>query len=161
MSNDVEASLCVEGGYQDYSWRIVSWDDAQVDASLIRNKVFIEEQGVPLELEYDEFDVTAWHVLMYSPTGDAVGTARVLALGDGYASIGRVAVLPVYRGEGLGRLMILELMAFARSRGYIQISLNAQKHASNFYEKLGYRFEGDVFMEAGIPHIKMIVDLNP
>ena len=160
ISRDLEVEPFVEGRYLDYRWRITSWDEAQGDASLIRNRVFVEEQNVPLELEYDEFDANAWHILMHSATGDVVGTARLLSLGERHASIGRVAVLSAYRGKGLGRIMLLELMAFAKNRGDSQISLNAQKHASVFYEKLSYQLEGDVFMEAGIPHIKMTATLK-
>ena len=128
-------------------------------ALAVRRSVFIEEQSVPEDLEIDEHDrdpatlTTAVHVLARS-NGVAVATGRLLLdhpAGE-HAHIGRVAVLSEYRGRGLGRLVMEALQDEARRRGLPGITLAAQLHAIGFYERLGYRVYGDVFLDAGIEH---------
>ena len=125
----------------------------------VRRRVFIEEQRVPESLEIDEHDgdprtaTTAAHVLVLA--GDeAVATGRLLpAHEDGRAHIGRVAVLEAHRRSGYGRAVMDALHALAREQGIHDITLAAQLHAIEFYERLGYVLRGDdIFLDAGIEH---------
>lgn len=131
----------------------------------IRRRVFIEEQGVPEVEEIDRHDgdpttvATAVHVLARR-NGRPVGTGRLLLeYGPGeHAHIGRVAVLAEERRHGVGRAVMRALEAEARTRGFPGITLGAQLHAIPFYERLGYVARGDIFLDAGIEHRWM--DLN-
>ena len=113
----------------------------------IRKIVFIDEQAVPEDIEIDEHDATAHHVLAYLGD-DLAGTGRMTADGR----IGRMAVLAEYRGQGVGREILLSLMDLGRRSGASRLSLSAQCHAIAFYEKLGFVAEGPVYQEAGIDH---------
>ncbi len=117
----------------------------------VRLAVFVHEQGVPLELEWDAFDATSTHVLALSECGRAIGTGRLLP--DGH--IGRMAVLHEWRGRGVGRLLLRELLAMARESGLEIVMLNAQLHALGFYAQEGFRPEGEPFLDAGLPHRRM------
>jgi len=132
--------------------RIVNWGDQKKALRIIRETVFIQEQGVPVALEWDEFDETSTHALAISPSGEPIGTARLLP--DGH--IGRMAVLPLWRRQGYGRAMLLTLLDEAKRRELSQVVLNAQTTAVPFYEKSGFQVDSDEFMEAGIPHVSMI-----
>jgi predicted GNAT family N-acyltransferase len=137
-------------------------------ALAIRRAVFIEEQGVPVELEIDEHDgdpavlKTAVHVLGLVE-GQPVSTGRLLLERDeqGYAHVGRVAVLAGERGKGYGAAVMGRLHALAVERGYRGITLAAQLHAIGFYERLGYVARGEVFLDAGIEHRWMDLELVP
>jgi predicted GNAT family N-acyltransferase len=127
-------------------------------ALLIRRRVFIEEQNVPEDLEIDEHDAdpatvtTAVHVLVRLD-GEPVATGRLLlAEPDGRLHIGRVAVLSDRRRYGLGRAVMEALHELAREHRAEAVTLAAQLHAIGFYERLGYRAYGDVFLDAGIEH---------
>jgi predicted GNAT family N-acyltransferase len=127
---------------------------AQMDqAWAIRRKVFIEEQHVPEEIEMDAEDTMAFHALALDGL-IPVGCGRMVAHED-YAKIGRMAVLPERRGEGIGRSILLFLMERARQQGLRRAVLHAQLTAEGFYLKNGYIPEGDVFEEAGIMHRRM------
>lgn len=116
----------------------------------LRETVFVQEQGVPPELEYDGLDEQAQHVL--AQVGQQpVGTGRILE--DGH--IGRIAVLREYRGQGIGAKIVQALMEQAAAAGQQRVYLGAQLHATGFYERLGFVSYGDEFMDAGIPHIHM------
>ena len=129
-----------------------------LDAVLaIRRVVFIEEQGVSVEDEVDGKDPTAIHLLA-SDNGQPLGTARLL-LSDGIGKIGRVAVLKEARGRGLGRDLVRFAVEELRRRGARQATLGAQTHALGFYEALGFTAVGSEFLDAGIPHRKMVRDL--
>jgi predicted GNAT family N-acyltransferase len=137
--------------------RVTSLEQMQ-DALRVRRRVFIEEQGVPEDLEIDEHDAdpavvtTALHVLARLD-GESVATGRlVLDEHDGNLHIGRVAVLAEHRRHGLGRTVMLALRDLARERNATSITLAAQLHAVGFYERLGYTARGDVFLDAGIEH---------
>ncbi|MDQ2695459.1 MAG: GNAT family N-acetyltransferase [Pseudomonadota bacterium] len=123
----------------------------------MRREVFIEEQGVPEALEQDAHDAGCWHALARDHQGHAIGTGRLLA--DGH--IGRLAVRRPWRGRGVGRTIMQRLVELARRQGFAEVELNAQTHALAFYEGLGFRAEGEVFMEAGIPHRRMRRRLQP
>ena len=119
----------------------------------IRREVFIREQGVPEEIEFDELDSEAIHVLA-SVNGVTAGCGRLL-LKDGNARIGRVAVRKDMRRGGIGDGICRLLMAIARDNGAEKVTINAQLTAVRFYESLGFEKEGEVFMEAGIDHVRM------
>ncbi len=132
-----------------YSTALVSWKDAADALSDIRHRVFIDEQGVPPELEWDGLDTSAMHVMATSRDGEAIGTARLLPDGQ----IGRMAVLAQWRGTGVGTAMLQRLIAHAPVRE--SLFLNAQTSAESFYRRNGFEPEGKIFTEAGIPHIRM------
>ena len=126
------------------------------ECARIRHEVFVVEQNVPSELEMDEHDATALH-LIARQDGSPVGTARILVKDDGMtAKIGRVAVLPQARGCGIGRTIMQAIETLPELAGTSKLKLDSQSHALPFYERLGYSAEGPEFMDAGIPHRHMI-----
>ncbi|HYR80161.1 MAG TPA: GNAT family N-acetyltransferase, partial [Candidatus Dormibacteraeota bacterium] len=120
-------------------------------AYAIRRRVFIEEQHVPEEIELDADDALAFHALA-TLGNDAIGCGRMLDHGDGEVKIGRMAVMPQFRGTGFGREILRFLMERARARGFRKAVLHAQLSAEGFYLKEGFIPLGDVFDEAGIAH---------
>ena len=116
----------------------------------IRNRVFTKEQQIDEEKDFDGQDPGAVHVLV-ACQGQYVGTGRMLA--DGH--IGRLAVLKAYRGRGLGASVLLALITEAKSKGMTRVYLGAQKHATGFYEKLGFSVYGEPYMEVNIEHVQM------
>jgi predicted GNAT family N-acyltransferase len=127
------------------------WEEQNPDARMVRDEVFIIEQNIPVELEWDEMDALSVHAVAYGADGVAVGTGRLLP--DGH--IGRMAVRKHARGGGIGSAILAALMAEAQRRGYPAVLLNAQTYVAGFYERYGFAAEGEQFMEAGIPHICM------
>lgn len=124
----------------------------------LRRKVFIDEQGVPEEIEMDDLDGQALHLLLWQD-GEAVGSARVQLMGK-TGKIGRVCVLPVERGGGFGTALMRAAVDVLRAQpGLTRAQVGAQVQALGFYEKLGFAPQGDVYDEAGIPHQNMIRDL--
>ncbi len=134
---------------------LVSWRDAEPLLRAIRTAVFIREQGVPEELEWDGLDEACRHALALSSTGSAIGCGRMLA--DGH--IGRIAVLPEWRKRKVGTALVEALLDFARIRGYRQVELDAQTYAVPFYRTMGFIEEGEEFLDAGLPHIRMRLKL--
>lgn len=132
--------------------RVASDADLQA-AKAVRTRVFVEEQGVPPEMEMDEHDAAAVHVLC-TVGGKAVGTGRLVGMPDGM-KLGRVAVLPEHRGRGLGTLLVRWLLDAAMRLGHRRVYANVQLGAREFYERLGFEAAGDEFMEAGIRHVRM------
>ncbi|MEK6685097.1 MAG: GNAT family N-acetyltransferase [Pseudomonadota bacterium] len=132
---------------------VVNWQDEAVALRDIRTAVFIYEQQVPEDLEWDEFDPVSLHVLALNSNDQPIGTARLLP--DGH--IGRMAVLREWRGKGVGSAMLQRILEESSHRGMQKAMLNAQMAAIKFYEKFGFQVSGEEFMEAGIPHIKMIL----
>jgi predicted GNAT family N-acyltransferase len=120
----------------------------------LRTRVFVDEQGVPPEIERDDADETAVHVLSRDASGAVVATGRLLVRGSS-ASIGRMAADPSVRGRGHGAAVLAELHHQAALRGVTEIELHAQLTARRFYERAGYTPVGDVYEEAGIAHITM------
>ena len=135
---------------------IKAWQDAELDAYSIRKRVFIEEQGVPEEMELDEFDLNALHALAYADS-ECIGTARLVTLSGSIGRIGRMAVLPKHRGHGIGKQLLGALLKACQSQGIKQIELHAQVTVIPFYEQFGFIAQGDVYDEAGIPHRDMIL----
>ena len=120
----------------------------------IRYRVFVNEQGVPEALELDEHDVTASHWMACIGT-NPIGTARLLD----NATIGRMAVLQSYRGQGVGAALLATIITEAKRRRYPQVELGAQEHAIGFYQGAGFLPKGPRFMDAGIAHQQMYLTL--
>ncbi len=128
--------------------RETRWDRDGDLLRQVRRAVFIEEQGIPEALEWDDQDPVAQHLLAMHRDGRPLGTARLLADGR----IGRMAVLAEWRGRGVGRALLNAAVAAAARRGLAEVFLHAQLSAEPFYLRCGFRPEGEVFEEAGIPH---------
>ena len=131
--------------------RIVDWARYSGALSSLRHTVFVEEQGVPVELELDGEDAAAWHAAAFSDDGKLIGTGRMLGSGK----IGRMAVSQSMRGQGIGRGLLDALVAEARRLKLEEVSLGAQLAAVSFYERAGFMAYGDVFLDAGIDHRMM------
>lgn len=135
---------------------LLDWDAARERARAIRYAVFVLEQRVPVELEWDEFDAVSRHALAFDADGAALGTGRLLP--DGH--VGRMAVLAAARGKGVGGALLTALLGEARRRGVARVVLNAQTRAVPFYARYGFAVEGEEYMEAGIPHLTMALRLT-
>lgn len=120
----------------------------------LRHDVFVVEQAVPVELEIDEHDPTATHLVALRDNGRIIGTLRILDE-DGVAKVGRVAVQADQRRGGTGRRLMQAAEHHARQKGFREMVLHAQVAVTSFYLRQGYATEGDVFDDAGIPHISM------
>jgi len=133
--------------------------DFQRDNAAIRRvrfAVFVDEQRIDPDLEMDDRDPHCEHVLAWDAHGDAVGTGRIDFAPSGKSGkVGRVAVLASARGTGVGKALMEQLHALARSRGSTTVWCNAQVSAAPFYAGLGYRIVGERFEEAGIDHVRM------
>jgi len=143
----------------------VAEDPADREACLaVRKEVFVAEQGVPEDIEYDAYDAVAVHVLAVRDDGTPLGTGRLLhgeaaaakTGGDpSVGSLGRLAVARPARGLGVGAALVRAVEDAARARGLTAVDLHAQTHALGFYERLGYTAYGPEFLDAGIPHRAM------
>jgi len=127
--------------------------DEIVGCLRVRLLVFVAEQGVPLIEEVDACDRSAVHY-MARYGEDIVACARLAAYGDGIGKIGRVAVLRPFRGQGIGSALMDHILG-GDGRRYRTLLLDAQVHVVGFYEKRGFAVEGGVFLDAGIPHLRM------
>ena len=132
-----------------------SWNDLGRAAERLRLEVFVREQGVPREIEIDEFDPICRHVVAFNRLNQAVATGRLVSDAPGVARIGRMAVARELRGSRVGRQVLDSLVEAARARGDREVVLHAQCHAQNFYARAGFAPEGEVYDEAGIDHITM------
>ncbi|NML48294.1 YbgC/FadM family acyl-CoA thioesterase [Ramlibacter sp. G-1-2-2] len=131
------------------------WQALGADAGSIRTAVFVQEQRIPAELEWDEADNTSLHAVAYNRLGQPVGTGRLLPAQDGVAKVGRMAVHQVLRGGRIGEQVLRTLADAAHRRGDRALTLHAQRTAKDFYAGLGFAPEGEPFEEAGIPHLTM------
>ena len=131
------------------------WEALKDHATLVRHEVFVMEQQVPPELEMDEMDAQCIHAVAYDARHTPIATGRLLP--DGH--IGRMAVRKVARGTGVGGQVLQRLIQAARARGDTQVVLSAQVHAMGFYTRYGFVAESDVYMDAGIPHRTMRLQL--
>ena len=120
----------------------------------IRKKVFVEEQGVPVEEELDNFDDISIHALALIDN-KPVATGRLILSKNKVAKVGRMAVLDDFRRTGIGSRVLLFLEKKAIEKKIEEISLHAQEYVINFYKNHGYKERGTVFLEAGIKHIEM------
>jgi len=127
------------------------WNSQSQHAQPVRYNVFVLEQKVPLEMEWDEMDAVCVHAVAWDEGGNAIGTGRLLP--DGH--IGRMAVMAPARGKGTGAALLQALVEAAQKRGDRVVMLNAQTQAEAFYSRYGFKRDGEEFMEAGIPHISM------
>ncbi len=147
-----------EAGEAMVSLRIGPWNDLAAAARPVRTEVFLQEQRVPIDMEWDADDETALHAVAINRLGMPLATGRLLPAVAGTARIGRIgrmAVSRVLRGSGLGRQILLALMQASQARGDAQVTLHAQRSAEGFYKRLGFTPQGEPFEEAGMAHIQM------
>lgn len=137
----------------------VTWQNDEAPLRAIRTRVFIEEQCVPVELEWDGEDDHAIHALAIDPSGKPIGTGRLLLHGA-QAHIGRMAVVLSWRKQGVGAGLLRCLLDEAQRHGVSLVFLNAQTSAVPFYERFHFVREGAEFLDAGIPHYRMTLELN-
>lgn len=133
-----------------------TWETLREAVSGVRRTVFVEEQGIALDDEFDDTDPVCTHFAAFDDAGRPIGCARLLP--DGH--IGRVAVMKPQRGRGTGRLILKAVLAYARDHGFSRVVLNAQTQARGFYETLGFAAHDDTFLECGIPHVTMTLALS-
>lgn len=134
----------------------VTWADSRHELSEIRRRVFIEEQSVPEDMEWDGLDGSAVHILGRNEQGLPIACARLLPGGR----IGRMAVLPAWRNRGAGHQMLQAILEHLRAQGTPEATLSAQTHAIPFYERSGFAVCSDVYDDAGIPHRDMRLRLS-
>lgn len=132
------------------------WQDHEQELVTIRERVFIQEQRVPEELEWDGEDPDSIHFLASAADGTPVGCVRLLPSGQ----ISRLSVLENCRNQGIGKALLAAVEREARARDMPEIFLHAQTHATRFYEEAGFTVGGGIFLEAGIPHRPMFKDLR-
>jgi YbgC/YbaW family acyl-CoA thioester hydrolase len=151
--------LIYEAGESVVDIKTGSWTELQALASPLRYEVFVNEQEIDPELEWDAADETAVHAVVINKLGQAVATGRLLQPQSRVAQIGRIAVNKALRGGSLGRLVVNTLIEKARLRGDREVLLHAQCSAEGFYRRLGFTAHGDIFQDAGIDHIEMRMNL--
>lgn len=133
----------------------VTWQQAEAHLRQVRTVVFIEEQSVTPEFEWDDIDSTAVHLLaMYN--NQAIGCLRIIH----YAKIGRMAVLKPWRGMGVGKMLLNEAIEICRQYGSKQIVLSAQTHAIHFYQQAGFQMTSGEYTDVHIPHVDMCLKLD-
>ena len=150
----------------------VDTDTERDDAFEVRRSVFVDEQGVDADIEYDKHDdpgADATHFAAYAE-GEPIGAARLRPAGDTepasesddgpVGKVERVAVAADRRGDGWGRRLMDAVEAHAREEGFDRLALHAQTHVRGFYDRLGYEAHGEEFEEAGIPHVAMDKELD-
>lgn len=138
--------------------KLITTKDERQAAYHVRKAVFVHEQNVPEELEIDEFEEDAIHFICYEKD-ESVGASRLRLLGE-YGKLERIAVKKAFRGNSIGRKIIQRMEEEIISHHIKTAKLNAQTHATGFYEKLGYEISSGEFMDAGIPHVTMIKKLH-
>ena len=134
-----------------FSLRTVDWNRDLQSLRDVRTAVFVVEQNIPADLEWDAFDAVSVHALAVDAAGVPIGCGRLLP--DGH--IGRMAVLAAWRGQGVGAALLAHLIEIAQRRGDTCLRLNAQTRAMPFYVRFGFAPVGAEFVEAGIPHRTM------
>jgi YbgC/YbaW family acyl-CoA thioester hydrolase len=144
-----------EEGQPSYTIKTGTWAELGADAAMVRTEVFVHEQKIPLDMEWDAADQTALHAVAFNGLGQAIGTARLLEYQPSSAKVGRMAVKKVLRGSRIGRDLLDELLQAAKLRGKLEVVLHAQQSAQGFYERAGFLVRGEPFDEVGIPHIEM------
>jgi YbgC/YbaW family acyl-CoA thioester hydrolase len=136
--------------------RLGTWDEIGREAQVIRTAVFVQEQQIPADMEWDAADASCVHAVAYNRFGMALGTGRLLEHSPGVAKIGRMAVLQILRGADIGRALLDALLDCARQRGEREVLLHAQSSAAGFYARAGFMTRGSPFEEAGIAHVEMV-----
>ncbi|WML27172.1 GNAT family N-acetyltransferase [Neobacillus sp. OS1-33] len=143
-----------------YTKRITIDKELKV-AFAIRKEIFVKEQGVPLKVEFDQFDTLdgiCEHILVHY-NEQPVGTGRIRFI-NGVGKLERICILEPYRKFGLGKIIINALEEIAEEQGASHVKLHGQTQAEGFYKKLGFRTSSNIFMEDGIPHILMLKELS-
>jgi len=135
---------------------IAKWIDDHTQLKNIREQVFIQEQKVTPELEWDGMDENAMHFLVFNDKA-AIGCARAIVIKD-HMQLGRMAVLKEYRGQGIGSALIEKAMTIAKLNQLSAIYISAQCHAIDFYKKFGFEVKSDIYLDAEIPHRDMTLD---
>lgn len=156
-----EILLAFEAGEAMVDVRVGSWDVLGLHARAIRTEVFIDEQKIPIEMEWDEADASALHAVALNRFGLPLATGRLLREAAGVGRIGRMATIQQVRGGGVGRRVLDALIRSAAARGDREVRLHAQTSAQGFYARAGFIPAGEVFDEAGIAHIEMTRPLQP
>lgn len=151
--------LIFEAGESVVDLKLGDWAAMKDGASALRTEVFVNEQEIPQELEWDEHDLKALHAVVYNKLGQPVATGRLLQPKPRLAQIGRMAVAKPLRGGNLGRMVINALLDAASLRGDQEVILHAQCSAEGFYKRSGFAPHGAIFEEAGIAHIEMVRSL--
>lgn len=141
-----------------YQVRAASWLSDQEAIRAVREQVFVIEQAVDPELEWDGLDDACDHAVVTDSMGTVIGTGRLICAG-GTGKIGRMAVMQQHRGAGVGMQILKFLVALAKTKGMQRAALNSQTHALPFYARAGFVAEGPEFDEANIPHRHMIMEL--
>ncbi len=136
--------------------RAAHWEVDETAIARLRRQVFIEEQGVPEELEWEAEDPACQWFLACSPDGEVIGVARLTPQGR----VGRMAVAKAWRRRGVGSALLATAVTAARARGQTEVALAAQSHAIPFYERHGFRATGPEYRDAGIPHRTMALALR-
>ena len=131
------------------------WASLGKDAAQLRTAVFVQEQGIASEMEWDAADSMALHAVAYNGLGQGIATGRLLPQASGVGKIGRMAVHRVLRGSHAGQEVLHTLIKAAKSRGDTEVMLHAQRSAEGFYRRLGFAPRGEPFDEAGIAHVEM------
>ncbi len=133
------------------------WDEVLA----LRLAVFVDEMGVPIELEEDEYDKTATHLCIkhQQQSIGTIGTLRLVFTSKG-VKVGRVAIHSDYRRQGLGRQMMQLAIRYCRQLSSSKITLGSQTYITSFYQSLGFTQQGEVFDDAGIPHVEMYLDIE-
>ena len=134
-----------------------TWDELGHLAAPVRRRVFIEEQGIPVALEWDVLDRSSHHIVAVTVHDGPIGTVRLTP----HAHVGRMAVLPPWRRRGIGTRLLQAALKEAAAAGLEAVALAAQLPAIPFYEKLGFEPYGEVFQDVGIPHRMMRRALEP
>ena len=145
-----------EAGEPMVTVRTGGWAELGAHASAIRTEVFVHEQAIPAEMEWDAADASCVHAVAYNRLGMPLATGRLLEHAPGVAKIGRMAVRQPLRGGGAGRAVLNALLQAARERGDREAVLHAQLSAAGFYSRAGFNERGPRFEEAGIPHVEMV-----
>jgi YbgC/YbaW family acyl-CoA thioester hydrolase len=156
-----ETMLGFEEGQTMTTLKTGSWDSLKDKAQTVRTQVFVQEQGIDAKDEWDTADASAVHAVLANRFGAPLGTARLLEKSPGIAQIGRMAVVRVMRGSGLGGDLLNALVDIAKARGDREVRLHAQCSAQAFYARAGFDPVGEPFDEVGIAHIEMRKVLAP
>jgi predicted GNAT family N-acyltransferase len=151
---DKTNSNCQYKLIDDFHIQIVTWASHQPQLRAVRTPVFIEEQAVTPEFEWDDIDATAVHLLA-TQDNEPVACLRIID----YKKIGRMAVLKSYRRRGLGAALLQEAVTICKKQGSKKVVLSAQTHAIEFYKKAGFRQTSEEYCDVDIPHVDMQLDL--
>ncbi len=135
-------------------FKVVTNLEDLIKVIVVRGIVFVEEQGVPYEIEHDAYDLSATHILG-EMDGESFAAGRIQTVGE-YAKLERVAIRKSHRGKGLGHKLTEFMLSVAKEQGFKKFKVHAQAYLTDFYRKHGFEIVGDMFKEAGIDHYLMI-----